>query len=154
MGYLHGTITEPETSDPNFESWEAENSLIMSQLLNSMQPEMAKPFLFLSTAKEIWDALTHTYSKQGDAAQVFELMNKIQVTKQGELTVTTYYNTLKVLQHEVDIYQHIAKIADLLKRQRIFEFFTGLNLELDQVRSRILGKVLIPSLNEVCFPCA
>ena len=62
-----------------------------------MQPEMAKPFLFLSTAKEIWDALTHTYSKQGDAAQVFELMNKIQVTKQGELTVTTYYNTLKVL---------------------------------------------------------
>ena len=89
-------------------------------------------------------------------------MNKILVTKYGDLIVTTYYNTLKVLWHEVDIYQHIemespknvAKLVDLLERQRIFEFFTGLNLELDQVRSRILGKVPIPSLNEVCFPCA
>ena len=62
----------------------------MSWLLNSMQPEVAKPFLFLSTAKEIWDVVTHNYSKQEDAAQVFELMNKIHATKQGEFTVTTY----------------------------------------------------------------
>ena len=55
-----------------------------------MQPEVAKPFLFLSTAKEIWDVVTHNYSKQEDAAQVFELMNKIHATKQGEFTVTTY----------------------------------------------------------------
>ena len=95
MGYLCETITEPKTSDLNLESWEAENSLIIFWLLNSMQPEMAKTFLFLSTAKEIWDAVTHTYSKLGDATQAFELMNKIHATKQRDLTVTTYYNTLK-----------------------------------------------------------
>ena len=63
MGYLCETITEPKTSDLNLESWEAENSLIIFWLLNSMQPEMAKTFLFLSTAKEIWDDVTHNYSK-------------------------------------------------------------------------------------------
>ncbi|RVX18930.1 hypothetical protein CK203_007043 [Vitis vinifera] len=67
----------------------------MSWLLNSMQPKIAKPFLFLAMVKEIWDVVTHTYSKQGDAAQVFELMNRIHATKQGELIVKSYYNTLK-----------------------------------------------------------
>ena len=89
-------------------------------------------------------------------------MNKIPMIKQGELTFTTYYNTLKVLWHDVDIYQYIemespknvAKLADLLERRRIFEFLAGLNPKLDQLRSQILGKVPLPSLNEVCFPCA
>ena len=44
----------------------------------------------------------------------------------------------------------VAKFVDLLERQRIFEFLVGLNPKLDQVRSRILGKFPIPSLNEVC----
>ena len=123
MGYLHGTITKPKTSDPNFESWKAKNSLIMSWLLNSMQPKIAKPFLFLAMVKEIWDVVTHTYSKQGDAAQVFELMNRIHATKQGELIVKSYYNTLKALWHEVDIYQHIEMESpkDATKLVNLFE---------------------------------
>ncbi|RVW27189.1 hypothetical protein CK203_092569 [Vitis vinifera] len=92
------------------------------------------------TEKETWDAVTHNYSKKGDVAQVFGLKNKIHGTKQGELTITAYYNTLKVLWHEMDIYQHIetespkdaAKLANLFERRRIFEFLTGLNPKLDQ----------------------
>ena len=121
MGYLHGTITKPKNSDPNFESWKAKNSLIMSWLLNSMQPKIAKPFLFLAMVKEIWDVVTHTYSKQGDAAQVFELMNRIHATKQGELIVKSYYNTLKVLWHEVDIYQHIEIFIKKKKKNQHIE---------------------------------
>ncbi|RVW79928.1 hypothetical protein CK203_041404 [Vitis vinifera] len=59
----------------------------MFSLPNSTQPGIAKPFLFPSKVKEIWDAVTQIYSKQGDVAQVFRLMNKIHVTKQGELTI-------------------------------------------------------------------
>ena len=39
--------------DPKFKAWKAENSIIMSWLLHSMQPEISKPLLFLLMAREI-----------------------------------------------------------------------------------------------------
>ena len=35
----------------------------MSWLLNFMQPEIGKPFLFLSATNDIWDAMVKTYSQ-------------------------------------------------------------------------------------------
>ena len=96
MGFSCGTIEEPKQSDSSFESWDAENSMIMSWLLNSMQLEIGKPFLSLSLAKEVWDAVSQTYSKKGDVTQIYELKTIIHNTKQKDLSVTVYYNTLKV----------------------------------------------------------
>ena len=48
---LRGTIKEPKKFDLSYESWEAETSMIMSWLLNSMLLEIGKPILYLSVAK-------------------------------------------------------------------------------------------------------
>lgn len=45
MKYLHGTIKEPNKFDFSYESWEVENSMIISWLLNSILPKIGKPFL-------------------------------------------------------------------------------------------------------------
>ena len=63
MGCLHGTIEVPKQFDPSLESWDAENSMILSWLLNSMQPEIGKRFLFLSLAKEVW-TLCHKHTRR------------------------------------------------------------------------------------------
>ena len=97
MKYLHGTIKEPKKFDLSYESWEAETSMIMSWLLNSMLLEIGKPILYLSVAKEIWDVVLQTYSKKGNVTQIYELKTMIHKTKKKDLTVTTYYNTLKML---------------------------------------------------------
>ena len=54
MGDLLEKVPIPKDDDPKFETWEAENSMIMPWLLHSMQPKISKSLLFLSTAKEIW----------------------------------------------------------------------------------------------------
>ncbi|RVW71917.1 hypothetical protein CK203_052516 [Vitis vinifera] len=54
MGGLLEKVPIPKDDDPKFETWEAENSMIMPWLLHSMQPKISKSLLFLSTAKEIW----------------------------------------------------------------------------------------------------
>ena len=53
MGYILEMIKAPKTTDPLFESWDSKNSMMMSWLLNSMQSEIGKSFLFVSTAKDI-----------------------------------------------------------------------------------------------------
>ncbi|RVW71961.1 hypothetical protein CK203_052520 [Vitis vinifera] len=64
MGDLLEKVPIPKDDNPKFETWEAENSMIMPWLLHSIQPEISKPLPFLSTAKEIWEAMTHSYSKK------------------------------------------------------------------------------------------
>ncbi|RVW74379.1 hypothetical protein CK203_056811 [Vitis vinifera] len=81
----------------------------------------------------------------------------IDDTKQKDLSVTVYYNTLKVWWQELDLYQHIevestayaTRLAKMIERDQIFDLLPGLNPQLDHVRGQILGKYPFPSLHEV-----
>lgn len=61
--------------------------------------------MFLTTVKENWEASHQMYSKVEDVTQIYELKTKMNTTKQGTLSITEYYNTLKGLWLELDCYQ-------------------------------------------------
>jgi len=65
MKYVLGTDKEPKEIDPENEIWDAKNSMVISPLLNSMEPEIRKLFLYLSTAKKIWDEVSRSYPRKG-----------------------------------------------------------------------------------------
>ena len=143
-----GIVKEPKETDPEFEIQDAENQMVISWLLNSMKPEIGRPFLYLSTAKKVWDAVTKTYSKKGNAARIFKLKTTIHNTKQRDQSVIVYYNNLMMLQQELDLLQHFemvaakdaATIAKTLEWDQVFDFLAGLRPEFDEVQGRILGK--------------
>ena len=87
----------PLEDDPKFQMWDSENFMIISWLINSMESEIGQTYMFLPTAKQVWDVVVETYSDMENSAQVFEITNKIQELKQGNDSVTKYYNTLKGL---------------------------------------------------------
>ncbi|KAG6741741.1 hypothetical protein POTOM_055019 [Populus tomentosa] len=113
--------------------------------------------MFLTTSKDIWEVVRHTYYKVKDVALIYKIETKLSMTKQGAMMVIDYYNTMKGFWLELDYYQdfkmHCSEDALILKnyveRQRIFEFLVGFNIEFDQVRVQILGKESLPSFNEV-----
>ena len=98
--------------------------------------------MFLTTAKEIWDTVKQTYSKERDVALVYESKTKIHSTKQGKLSVTGYYNKMKSLWLELDYYQNIkmkcsedaAMMLKFVEEERVYEFLAELNVEYEQVR--------------------
>lgn len=45
-----------------------------------MQLDIGQGYLFLRTAKEIWDAIAQTCSNVGNAAQIYELKRQIHGT--------------------------------------------------------------------------
>ncbi|KAH9657194.1 retrovirus-related pol polyprotein from transposon RE1 [Citrus sinensis] len=157
IGYLTGSIKEPTEDDPKFQTWDADNSMIMSWLVNSMEQEIGQTYLFLPTAKDLWDVVTETYSDLGNSAQIYDLKTRIRETKQGSQGVTKYYNILKGLWQELDQYYDgewecaadSAKYKKMLEKERVFEFLAGLSSDLDEVRGRVLGKEPLPSTREV-----
>ena len=104
FGYLSGSMTKPKIEDEGYEKWEAENSMIMSWLVNSMEPSLGRTYLFLPTANAIWSAVKETYSDLGNAGQLFEIKTRLRKAKQGEKSVTQYYTDLKTLWQELDLY--------------------------------------------------
>ncbi|XP_056159465.1 uncharacterized protein LOC130135111 [Syzygium oleosum] len=147
----------PEKSDPKFQTWDEEDSSIMSWLWSSMQPKFSKNYMFLPTAKDIWEAVRQSYSKVQDAVVIYELKTKASTTKQGNRSVTEYYNLMRGLwleiDHNLNLEMRCAEDTNTLRnhieRDRIFEFLAGLNVNFDQIRVQILRKKRLPSLNEV-----
>ena len=75
LGYLNDTFIEPAKTDPTYPIWDANNSIVMSWLVNSMTDEIQSNYLCYPTAKKIWDSLNLAYSDLENSAQVFELRN-------------------------------------------------------------------------------
>lgn len=158
LGYLTGETKEPPSTDPTQgKKWKSENSMVMAWLVNSMQPAIGKTYLFLPTAKDVWDAVRETYSDMENSAQIFEIQTRLWQMKQGEREVTEYYIEMKSLWQELDLSfgetwecsGDSVKYKKRLEDERVFEFLAGLNRVLDDVRGRILGRKPLPSTREV-----
>ncbi|RVW38651.1 Retrovirus-related Pol polyprotein from transposon TNT 1-94 [Vitis vinifera] len=89
----------PETTEPGFRKWKIENSMIMSWLINSMNNDI----------------------------ELFQVESALHDFRQGEQSVTQYYNTLT------------SNIQENCGTKETVQVFLGLNRELDDVRGRIMG---------------
>ena len=72
------------------------------------------------------------------------------------MSVTDYYNTLKGLLTELDLYQNVilksskdAKaIKDLMEKEHVIQFLLGLKSDYGQVRDRVFRRNPLPNLDE------
>ena len=55
IGYITGETKKPDVKDSIYAIWDAENSMVMTWLVNSMAKEIGANYLCYSTAKELWD---------------------------------------------------------------------------------------------------
>jgi len=141
LGYITGETKAPDVLDPGYPRWDAENSMVQAWLINSMDVDIGRTYLFLPSAKELWEAVTETYSDLGNTAQLFEIKSQLREQKQGSLSVTQYFNSLNNIWHELDLYyesqwhcsEDAIKYKRMLDKERLFDFLYGLNKELDEV---------------------
>lgn len=157
LGYLTGEVKQIKESDDGCNTWRSENSLVTAWLLNSMDESIAKPHMFMKTAKEVWDSVRETYSDLENSSQFFELKTKLWQSKQGSRDVTSYYNEMVSLWQELDqchddVWENAKDCTRQKKREendRVYMFLAGVNRDLDEVKGRVLGRQPLPSIREV-----
>ncbi|XP_043703187.1 uncharacterized protein LOC122653277 [Telopea speciosissima] len=128
----------------------------MSYLVNSMDQEIAGRYLLLDSAAKIWKTAHDTYSQVGNAAQCYELRQKLHSTKQLELTLSQYYNKMCTMWQQLDFLRTFTATCDVDTTAfrkwedglRVFDFLAGLNIEFDQIRANILNRDLLPTLEQ------
>ena len=75
--------------------WHQNDTSVMTWLLNSMEPQVARLFMYKDPAKEIWDETKEMYGQDQNFSYIFHLKQEISQIKQGTRTVTEYYGDLK-----------------------------------------------------------
>ena len=92
IGYLTGDTVGPEKTDVGYAAWDAENSMIMAWLVNSMEEEISANYICYPSVKALWDNVTLMYSDLGNQSQLYELQLKLGEVYQGE-------NSVKIFSH-------------------------------------------------------
>jgi hypothetical protein len=62
-----------------------------------MTNEIGEKFLLYETTKKIWDAARETYSSSENTSKLFEIEAALHDLRQGDISVTQYFNTLSTL---------------------------------------------------------
>lgn len=76
----------------------------MTWLVNSMDEDISFNYMCYSTAKELWDNVNKMYSDLGNQYQDHELTVKLGEIWLVEDSVTKYFNSLKHLWQDVDLF--------------------------------------------------
>lgn len=157
IGYITGDKKQPDKAGADYDTWDAENSMVITWLVNSMDEEIGANYLCYDTAKELWEGVSQMYFDLENQSQIYELTLKLGEIRQGEDSLIKYFNCLKRIWQDLDLFnecewispadsKHYKKMVDV---SRVFKFLVGLNVDFDEVHGRILGRNPIPPICEV-----
>ncbi|KAF3772422.1 hypothetical protein EJ110_NYTH57974 [Nymphaea thermarum] len=65
---------EPINKTGKYITWEEDDNMVMSWIMNSVQPQIASTITYYTTAKEMWDFLKQTYSQDKNYAAAKDQM--------------------------------------------------------------------------------
>ena len=77
MGYLTGEKKVLAVDDPNYAIQDAENSMVMTWLVNSMEEDINSNYMCYPTIQELWENVNQMYYDLGNQSQIFELTLKL-----------------------------------------------------------------------------
>ncbi|KAK4261526.1 hypothetical protein QN277_004513 [Acacia crassicarpa] len=145
--------------DPKYGTWEAENSLLQSWLINSMTIDTGKNFLLYKIAHDAWTGEKTSYSPVKNKAILFDIECSLHDFRQGNLDVTQYYNVLERHWQLLDLYdihqwycETDAQYYNALKEEkRVYKFLIGLDPIFEKIRNHILSLDTLPTLEEAFF---
>ncbi|GAU21603.1 hypothetical protein TSUD_250860 [Trifolium subterraneum] len=81
LHFVNGSLPRPPDEDRDSIAWDRCNTMVMSWLSNSVDPEISQSILWMDTDSEIWKELKERFY-QGDAFRISDIQEDIYTLKQ------------------------------------------------------------------------
>lgn len=101
MSFVDGTLSKPETTDPNFKSWNRCNGMIIGWIISALEPHIAASILYLDIARDVWVDPEDRFG-QISSAQLYIIQQEIYQVSQISMPFVEYYTHLKKLWDEYE----------------------------------------------------
>ncbi|KAM2621688.1 hypothetical protein TB2_026408 [Malus domestica] len=144
----------PEKTSQDYAAWVSQDQLIMSWLLNSMEPKMAEIFSYSVSSHHLWISVRDMYGDLNNAARVFQLKKDLTELQKGNLSFVQHLGNLKAKWNELDLYRpHTTDTTILLKRaeeDKVFQLLASIGPEYEDLKSHLLMTPELPTFQMVC----
>lgn len=162
FGFIDGTLLRPEEGSANLEDWWTNNSLLVSWIMNTVEPALRSTISHMEVAQDLWDDIKERFSIM-NGPRIQQLKAELVECKQKGLTIVTYYGKLKKLWEELGNCEQIpsckcglctCNLGSMLEKKReeekVHQFLMGLDETVyATVRSNLLAQDPLPTLNKV-----
>jgi hypothetical protein len=158
IGFVNGSIETPSqaTKPADFALWERCDKMVLSWLLNAVEPDLAKGAVYADTARDIWKDFEDRFS-QGNAPRIYQIQKAIAFHTQGSMPVSNYYTKLKGYWDKLTFYRGTPSCScngmkeynKFKEQDQIMQFLMGLNDSYNVVRGQILLMKELLSVREV-----
>lgn len=150
IGFITGTIKEPSAVlEPDEHAlWQRCNDMVLSWMLNSLEPELADSVLCCTTPYAVWEDLRERFAL-GNAPRIFQVQRDIYRIEQGQSSIAAYYTKLKGLWDELASYNMVTCTCGAPNdRSKLMQFLMGLNESYAATRGQILLMNPLPSVRQ------
>nr|XP_025612059.1 uncharacterized protein LOC112705445 [Arachis hypogaea] len=159
LAFVDGSLPPPSKDDATFEAWDRCNTLVASWITHSLSPDIASSVIWNSNAHDIWEELKRRFY-QGDVFRIAELDEELFSTKQGDLSITSYFTKLKTIWEELELFRPIPLCPcsstcvcgfQVIRNYRqdtfVVRFLRGLNEQYSTARSSLMMMTPLPSID-------
>ncbi|XP_057975453.1 uncharacterized protein LOC131162841 [Malania oleifera] len=146
FGFVNGTLPKPTSSSIETQLWECCSDMVLSWILNSIDPSIAHSMIYHECPHDVWLDLENRFS-QSNNPRIFKLKRDITTLSHGSMTVSMYFTTLKGYWDELAMLASAPQctcgaLTVLIRMQdteRFFQFLIGLHNSNASIRSQILA---------------
>lgn len=143
----------PSPSNPTYQQWKQQDSVVLSWIIANIEVDLVNQFLDYNTSWDLWKGIETLLSSGRDELQIFDLNARAAALKQNNDTVETYFTKLNTIWKEIDLRmpnpmscaKDITVFNNFIQRQRLYQFLTGINEDLDKERKDLLNLDPLPN---------
>ncbi|XP_021852169.1 uncharacterized protein [Spinacia oleracea] len=100
--FVDGSLNQPASNLANHRIWNRCNDLVISWMLSSLEPSIARSVLYLKTAREIWLDLEERFC-QSSGPQLFSVQQKLcDLSQADDEQISSFFTKIKLLWDQLD----------------------------------------------------
>ncbi|XP_019425863.1 PREDICTED: uncharacterized protein LOC109334254 [Lupinus angustifolius] len=157
-GYVSGTFVKPTNSATEnyakeLETWEVNNSKIITWINNSVSQSIGFQIAKYDSASQVWEHLQRLYV-QSNFAKQYQLEIDIRALQQHSMSIQEFYSAMTNLWDQLALtesaeLQAFTPYTDRREQQRLVQFLMALRNDFEGLRGSILHRTPLPSVDSV-----
>jgi len=100
LGFIDGSFERPSLDSPVYDQWNRCDNMVVSWLLNSINPSLLGVFIYANSAKELWCELPERFG-QSNGPLLYKVHKEASELCQGNDSMVVYYTKMKKLWDEL-----------------------------------------------------
>lgn len=100
LGFIDGSCERPSINSSTQNQWIRCDSIVVSWILNSIDPSLSGAFIYANSAKELCNELTERF-RQSNGPFLYKVQKEVTKLYQGNDSVAVYYTKMKRLWDEL-----------------------------------------------------